>query len=111
MGGASARPGTLIANIIGVKLFGFNDSGPKIVQMVLQLAALIFMFLTLRKVFGNVAAVIGTSIAAVYLSAPLIAKFGNVKEQFMIAFMVYATCAFLWYACTQKKYWLIIFSG
>ena len=29
----SARPGTLIANIIGVKLFGFNDNGPKIVQM------------------------------------------------------------------------------
>jgi len=104
----SARPGTLIANIIGVKLFGFNDVGPKIVQMILQLAALIFMFLTLRKVFGSVAAVIGTSIAAVYLSAPLIAKFGNVKEQFMIAFMVYAACAFLWYACTQKKVWLAL---
>ena len=103
----SARPGTLIANIVGVKLFGFNDNGPKIVQMVLQLTALIFMFITLRKVFGSVAGVVGTTIAAVYLSAPLIAKFGNVKEQFMIAFMIYAACAFLWYECTQKRYWLI----
>ena len=104
----SARPGTLIMNIIGVKLFGFNDTGPKIVQMILQLAALIFMFITLRKVFGPVAAVIGSTIAAVYLSAPLIAKFGNVKEQFMIAFMIYAACAFLWYEYTHKRYWLAL---
>jgi len=104
----SARPGTLIANIISVKLFGFNDTGPKIVQMILQLAALIFMFITLRRVFGSVASVIGTTVAAVYLSAPLIAKFGNVKEQFMIAFMIYAACAFLWYEYTQKRYWLLL---
>ena len=104
----SARPGTLIANLVGVKLFGFNDVGPKVVQMTLQLIALIFMFITLREVFGSVASVVGTTVAAVYLSAPIIAKFGNVKEQFMIAFMIYAACAFLWYEFTQKRWWLIL---
>jgi hypothetical protein len=59
---SSARPGTLIANLIGVKLFGFSDTGPKIVQMVLQVAALIFMFITIRKVFGSVAAILSTAI-------------------------------------------------
>ncbi|MHC4551225.1 MAG: glycosyltransferase family 39 protein [Planctomycetota bacterium] len=103
----SARPLTLLANIVGVKLFGFNDTGPKIVQMILQLAALIFMFWTARKVFGHVAAVISTALAALYLSAPLIAKFGNVKEQFMIPFMIAAACAFCWYAASQKRGWLI----
>lgn len=105
---SSARPGTLLVNIIGVKLFGFNDIGPKIVQMILQLAALIFMFITMRKVFGSVAGVVGTTIAAVYLSAPLIAKFGNVKEQFMIPFMILSICSFLWYEFTHNKYWIIL---
>lgn len=104
----SARPGTLIVNIIGVKLFGFNDTGPKIVQMMLQLAAGVFMFYTLRRVFGNIAAVVGTTIAAIYLSAPVIAKYGNVKEQFMIAFMLYAGCCFLLYEISQKRYWLLL---
>ncbi|MHC5088773.1 MAG: glycosyltransferase family 39 protein [Planctomycetota bacterium] len=103
---SSARPGTLIANLIGVKLFGFSDTGPKIVQMVLQVAALIFMFITIRKVFGSVAAILSTAIAAIYLSAPLIAKFGNVKEQFMIAWMVAAACALIWYEYTNKNIWL-----
>jgi hypothetical protein len=105
---SSARPNTLLVNLIGVKLFGFNDTGPKIIQMVLQLAALVFMFITLRKIFGSVAAVLGTTIAAVYLSAPLIAKFGNVKEQFMIPFMVAAACCFLLYEYSQKRPWLIL---
>lgn len=105
---SSARPGTLLANIIGVKMFGFNDTGPKIVQMLLQLAAFIFMFITLRKIFGSVAAVIGTTIAAVYLSAPLIAKLGNVKEQFMIPFMIAAACCFLLYGYSQKSFWMIL---
>lgn len=104
----SAEAGTLIANIIGVKLFGFNDTGPKIVQMMLQLAAGIFMFYTLRRVFGSVAAVVGTTLAALYLSAPLIAKFGNVKEQFMIAFMIYAGCCFILFEITQKRYWMVL---
>ena len=105
---SSAQLGTLIVNIIGVKLFGFNDTGPKIVQMLLQLAAGIFMFYTLRRVFGSVAAVLGTTVAAIYLSAPLIAKYGNVKEQFMIAFMLVAGCCFLLYEFTQKRYWLLL---
>lgn len=104
---SSARPGTLLANVIGVKLFGFNDVGPKLVQMVLQLSALILMFWTLRKVFGSIAAAVGTVIAAIYLSAPLIAKFGNVKEQFMIPFMIAAACCYLLYEMSQKRYWLI----
>ena len=104
----SARPGTLLANLIGVKLFGFNDTGPKIVQMVLQLGALGFMFYTLRKVFGSVASVVGTTVAAIYLSAPLIAKFGNVKEQFMIPLMIAAACCFLLYGYSNKWRWLIL---
>ena len=104
---SSARPGTLLANIIGVRLFGYNDTGPKIVQMALQLSALTFMFYTLRKVFGSASAVVGTTIAAIYLSAPLIAKFGNVKEQFMIPFMIAAACCFLLYGVSQKRCWLI----
>lgn len=104
---SSARPGTLICNVIGVKLFGFNDTGPKIVQMIMQLAAGVFLFYTLRKIFGSVAAVIGTTLAAVYLSAPLIAKFGNVKEQFMIPFMIAAACSFCLYEFTHKRPWLI----
>jgi hypothetical protein len=105
---SSAQPGTLIANIIGVKLFGFSDTGPKIVQMLMQLAAGVFMFYTLRRIFGSVAAVLATTVAAVYLSAPLIAKFGNVKEQFMIALMLVAGCCFLLYAFTQKRRWLLL---
>ena len=105
---SSAQPETLIVNIIGVKLFGFNDRGPKIVQMILQLTAGIFMFYTLRRVFGSVAAVIGTTIAAIYLSAPAIAKYGNVKEQFMIAFMLYTGCSFLLYEFSQKRFWLLL---
>ncbi len=105
---SSARPGTLLCNVIGVKLFGFTDTGPKIVQMILQLAAGVFMFYTLRKIFGSVAAVIGTTIAAVYLSAPLIAKYGNVKEQFMIPFMIAAACCFCLYEFSQKRQWLIV---
>ncbi len=104
---SSSRPGTLLANIIGVKLFGFNDLGPKAVQMTLQLSAFVFMFYALRKVFGSAAAAVGTTVAAIYLSAPLIAKFGNVKEQFMIPFMIAAACCFLLYGISQKRYWLI----
>jgi hypothetical protein len=105
---SSAFPGTLIVNIIGVKLFGFSDVGPKVVQMILQTAALIFMFYTLRRIFGSAAAVTGTVVAAVYLSAPLIAKFGNVKEQFMIAFMMCAGSSFLLYEFSGKRFWLVL---
>ncbi|MEN8128035.1 MAG: hypothetical protein ABFR90_09565, partial [Planctomycetota bacterium] len=105
---SSARPNTLLANVVGVRLFGFNETGPKAVQMILQLGALGFMFYTLRKVFGPVASVVGTTVAAIYLSAPLIAKFGNVKEQFMIPLMIAAACCFLLYGYSSKRFWLIL---
>ena len=91
----SALPGTLFMNIIGVSIFGFNEIGPKAIQMLLQLAALILMFIAMRKAFGNLAAAVGVIIASIYLSAPVIAKFGNVKEQYMIACMIIGISCFL----------------
>jgi len=84
----SAQPGTLVVNMLGVRLFGFSETGPKLIQMLLQAAALVLMFIAARRLFGLLAAGVGVVIASVYLSAPLIAKFGNVKEQYMIACMV-----------------------
>jgi len=84
----SAALGTLLVNILGVWLLGFNETGPKLIQGILQAAALILMFCAMRKLFGTLAAAAGVIITSVYISAPLIAKFGNVKEQYMIAFMV-----------------------
>ena len=84
----SAQLGTLLVNILGVRLFGFNEMGPKLLQTILQAAALVLMFVAMRKLFGTLPAAVGTIVASVYLSAPVIAKFGNVKEQYMIAFMV-----------------------
>lgn len=107
---ASARPATLLMNVIGVKLFGYSDSGPKIIQMLLQLAALGLMFGALQRLWGRTAAVVAVTIAAFYLSAPHIAKFGNVKEQFMIAFMVIAASAWILYEKTGRLPWLL-FTG
>lgn len=84
----SARVGTLLVNMLGVKLFGFDEVGPKILQTVFQCAALIMMFVALRRLWGKWPAAMAAFIAALYLSAPCIAKFGNVKEQYMIACMV-----------------------
>lgn len=84
----SARMGTLLVNMLGVKLFGFNESGPKIIQTLLQVSALILMYLALHRLYGKWPAAWAVLIAATYLSAPLIAKTGNVKEQYMIACMV-----------------------
>ncbi|MHC4166246.1 MAG: ArnT family glycosyltransferase [Planctomycetota bacterium] len=84
----SAQLGTLLVNILGVRLFGFNETGPKLLQGIFQAAALVLMFLAMRKLFGTLPAAVGVIVASVYLSAPVIAKFGNVKEQHMIAFMV-----------------------
>jgi hypothetical protein len=103
----SAALGTLLVNIVGVWLFGFNEIGPKLIQGILQAAMLVFMFVAMRKLFGTLSAAVGVIIASVYLSAPLIAKFGNVKEQYMIAFMVMAISCFVlrqlggtwWLAC------------
>lgn len=104
----TAHPVTLLINILGVKLFGFNETGPKIIQTILQTAALVFMFYVLYRIFGSTAAAVSTITAAVYLSAPLIAKFGNVKEQYMIALAVWAACSFLLYENSRKQFWLAV---
>jgi hypothetical protein len=57
----------------------------------------------MRKLFGKpfdtaqgrLPAAIGVIVAAIYTSAPLIAKFGNVKEQYAIACMVTAISLFI----------------
>ena len=92
---SSAALGTLMANILGVSLFGFSEFGPKLVQGLLQAAALILMFYTMRKLFGTLAAAVSVIVTSIYISAPLIAKLGNDKHQFMIAFMVMGVSCFV----------------
>ncbi|MBN1360272.1 MAG: glycosyltransferase family 39 protein [Sedimentisphaerales bacterium] len=104
----SASAGTLLVNMLAVKLFGFRDIGPKVLQMVFQLGAFVFMFVTLRRLFGTLAAGVGVIVASVYLSAPLIAKYGNVKEQFMIALMISGICSFVYYQLTGKWWWAVL---
>jgi 4-amino-4-deoxy-L-arabinose transferase-like glycosyltransferase len=106
----SAQPGTLLINMLGVKLFGFSEFGPKLIQGILQAAALVLMFYTMRKLYGTLAAAVGVIIASLYLSAPLIAKFGNVKEQHMIAFMVIGVCCYV-LGQLGGKWWLNIIAG
>ena len=101
----SAQLGTLLANMLGVWLFGFNETGPKLIQGILQAAALILMFIASRKLFGTLPAAVSVIVASSYLSAPLIAKFGNVKEQFMIAFMVMAISCFVLRQLGGRWWW------
>ncbi len=101
----SAQLGTLLVNMLGVWLFGFEEIGPEIIQMTLQAAALVMMFIAMRKLFGTLAAAVGVIIASIYLSAPLIAKFGNVKEQYMIAFMIMAVSCFVLRQLGSKWWW------
>ena len=104
----SAQYGTLFMNMVGVALFGFNDVGPKMVQMVLQIVALVFLYWAMRSHFGAVPAGIGLIIAATFLSAPVISKFGNVKEQFMIAFVVIGISCLILYLKKGRWYWAIL---
>jgi hypothetical protein len=106
----SAQMGTLLINMLGVKLFGFNDIGPKLIQAILQAAALVLMFIAMRKLFGTLPAAIGVIIASIYLSAPLMAKYGNVKEQHMIAFMVMGISCFVLYQLAGR-FWLACLAG
>ena len=106
----SAQMGTLLVNMLGVKLFGFNEIGPKLIQGILQAAALVLMFITMRKLFGTLPAAIGVIIASIYLSAPLMAKYGNVKEQHMIAFMIMGVSCFVLYQLTNR-FWYAILAG
>ncbi len=105
----SAQLGTLLVNILGVKLFGFNDFGPKLIQMFLQAGVLILMFAAMRKLYGSIPpAAVGVIIASVYLSAPLIAKYGNVKEQYMIVFMIAGASCFVFYEFNKKWYMAVL---
>jgi hypothetical protein len=105
-----AQVGTLLVNMLGISLFGFGETGAKIIQMLMQVGAIAFMFITLRKIFGNLSAIIGATIASMYLSAPLIAKYGNVKEQYMIAVMITGICCYT-YRQLGGKWWWAFLSG
>jgi len=105
----SAQLGTLLVNILGVWLSGqFSETGPKLLQMLFQAVALVLMFAAMRKLFGILPAAVGVILASVYLSAPLIAKFGNVKEQYMIAFMVMGASCFVLYQLGGKWWWAVL---
>jgi hypothetical protein len=107
----ACRLGTLTLNILGVELSGFNEIGSKIIQAILQLAALAMMFIVMRKLFGTLAAGVGVIIASAYLSAPFIAKFGNVKEQYMIAFMVMGISCFVFRQLGGRWWWAVLAGG
>jgi len=106
----SAQLGTLLVNILGVRLFGFNETGPKLIQMILQAVALVLMFVALRKLFGTLPAAVGVIVASVYLSSPLVCKVGNVKEQYMIACMVMGVSCFVIYQL-GGKWWHAMLAG
>ncbi len=106
-----AQVGTLLVNMLGVALFGFSETGPQVIQALLQAAALVLMFLALRRALGSpLAAGAGVIVAATYLSAPLVAKFGNVKEQYLVAFMVLGMSCFL-IRLTGGRWWWALLAG
>jgi hypothetical protein len=104
----SAQLGTLLVNIIGVALTGPNEIGAKWVQTILQVSALLLMFIAMRRLFGTLSAAVGVVVASVYLSAPMISKFGNVKEQYMIAFMVMGVSCFVLQQLGGKWWWAVL---
>ena len=104
----AARPATLLVNFIGVKLFGYSEFGPILIQTLMQITALGFAFACIKKLFGNIPAIISVILGTFYLSCQPYAKFGNVKEQYMIACMIIAACSFIYYEIQNKKYWLLL---
>ncbi|MCH9022334.1 MAG: glycosyltransferase family 39 protein [Planctomycetes bacterium] len=104
----SARPATLLVNVIGVKLMGFSERGPKLIQTLMQLAAFALMFYTLRKIYGILPASVALILASFYLSCPPYAKYGNVKEQYMIACMIAAACGLMLNHAGGSRLWLIL---
>jgi 4-amino-4-deoxy-L-arabinose transferase-like glycosyltransferase len=106
----SAALGTLLVNMLGVRLFGFSEFGPKLIQTIMLAGAFILMFVAMRKMFGKLPAAVGVIVAAIYTSSPLIAKFGNVKEQYMIACMVMAV-SLLIMRQLGGKWWLAFLAG
>ncbi len=104
----SAQPATLMVNVIGVAIFGYSETGPKLMQLFMQLAALGLSYYTLRKFFGNWPAAIMLIMAAFYLSLPPYAKQGNAKEQFMIACTMTAAAAWMLYEIGGPRWWLLL---
>jgi hypothetical protein len=104
----SAQPGTLLVNVLGAACFGFSETGPQIIQTLLQIAALTAMFFAVGRLYGKAAAVFSVTTAAIYLSSPHLAKFGNTKEQYMIAFMVLAASFWIFYEHSGRKRWLVL---
>jgi hypothetical protein len=101
----------LLVNVVGVSLFGFSEFGPKLIQMLMQLAALGLMFYTLRRIYGVLPAGVALILAGFYLSCPPYAKFGNVKEQFMIACMIISACSLMLHHVGLRWWWLILSGG
>ena len=106
----SAGQGTLLVNIAGVGLFGFSEFGPKMIQTIMMAGAFILMFVAMRKIFGVLPAAVGVIVACIYTSSPLIAKYGNVKEQYMIACMV-SGVSLLILQQAGGKWWLGLLAG
>ncbi len=104
----TAKVGTLLVNMLGVKMFGFSDIGPKLLQGVMQAAALLLIFLGIKRHFGRLAAFVSTLVASIYISAPVIAKFGNVKEQFLISCVGISIGAFFLYYNGGKRSWAVL---
>ncbi|MGD8500977.1 MAG: glycosyltransferase family 39 protein, partial [Phycisphaerales bacterium] len=106
----SAQLGTLLVNILGVRLFGFNETGPKLIQAIFQAAALVLMFVAMRRLYGTLPAAVGVVVASVYLSWTFVGKAGNVKEQYMIACMVIGISCFVMYQLSGK-WWQAVLAG
>jgi len=106
----SAALGTLLVNILGVRLFGFSEFGPKLIQSIMQAGAFVLMFVAMRKLFGKLPAAVGVTVAVIYTSSPFIAKFGNVKEQYAIACMVTAVSLFV-LRQLGGKWWCSLLAG
>jgi 4-amino-4-deoxy-L-arabinose transferase-like glycosyltransferase len=104
----SAQAGTLLVNMLGVALCGFSETGPKLMQTLFMAAALLLMFFSLRKLFGLLPAAVAILITAVYLSSPIMIKFGNVKEQFMIALMVMGVSCFVFRQLGGRWWWTLL---
>jgi len=106
----SAQLGTLLVNLLGVAMFGYNETGPKLIQTLFQATALVLMFLAMRKLYGTLPAAVGVIVASMYLSWAFVAKTGNVKEQYMIACMVIGISCFAMYELSGK-WWQAIVAG
>ena len=107
---SSAQLGTLLVNLLGVWLFGFNETGPKLIQTIFQIVAFVFMFITLRRLYGLLPAAVSVIVASVYLSWSFIGKSGNTKEQYMIACMVIGISCFVLYQLSGK-WWQAVVAG